>query len=99
MAELSTLGSVIKTAYEGEANTNAYTDAEKTKLAGVAAGATALTIGTTATTAKAGNYQPTWAQVTSKPVGVAVPDAAEGTEVATINALLASLRTAGFIAT
>lgn len=25
------------------------------------------TIGTTATTAKAGNYQPTWAQVTSKP--------------------------------
>lgn len=26
-----------------------------------------LTIGTTATTAKAGNYQPTWAQVTGKP--------------------------------
>jgi len=39
MAELSTLGSVIKTAYEGEANTNAYTDAEKTKLGGIAAGA------------------------------------------------------------
>ena len=32
MAELSTLGSVIKTAYEGEANTNAFTDAEKAKL-------------------------------------------------------------------
>lgn len=31
--------------------------------------------------------------------GVAVPDAAAGTEVATINALLASLRTAGVIAT
>lgn len=30
--------------------------------------------------------------------GVAVPDAAEGTEVTTINALLASLRDAGVIA-
>src|SRR5690625_1434556 len=39
MAELSTLGGVIKTAYEGEANTNAYTDAEKTKLAGIEEGA------------------------------------------------------------
>lgn len=33
--ELSTLGSVIKTAYEAEADTNAFTDAEKSKLAGV----------------------------------------------------------------
>lgn len=32
MPELSTLGSVIKTAYEGEADTNAFTDAEKTKV-------------------------------------------------------------------
>lgn len=39
--QLSTLGSVIKTAYEGQANTNAYTDAEKTKLAGVETSATA----------------------------------------------------------
>lgn len=39
--QLSTLGSVIKTAYEGQANTNAYTDAEKTKVAGVETGATA----------------------------------------------------------
>ena len=39
MAELSTLGSVIKTAYEGQTNTNAYTDAEKSKLSGIAAGA------------------------------------------------------------
>lgn len=39
MAELSTLGSVIKMAYEGQANTNAYTDAEKSKLSGIAAGA------------------------------------------------------------
>lgn len=39
MAELSTLGDVIKTAYEGQENTNAYTDTEKTKLSGIAAGA------------------------------------------------------------
>jgi hypothetical protein len=32
--ELSTLGSVIKTAYEAESDTNAFTDAEKTALAG-----------------------------------------------------------------
>ena len=34
--QLSTLGSVIKTAYEGESDTNAYTDAEKV-LVGTAA--------------------------------------------------------------
>jgi len=33
-------GSEIKTLYEAEADTNAYTDTEKTKLAGVATGAT-----------------------------------------------------------
>jgi len=32
-------GAEIKTAYEGEANTNAFTDAEKTKLSGIATGA------------------------------------------------------------
>jgi len=31
--ELSTLGNVIKSAYEAEADTNAFTDAEKAKLA------------------------------------------------------------------
>lgn len=35
MAELSTLGVVIKTAYEGRPDTNAFTDAEKAKLAGL----------------------------------------------------------------
>lgn len=39
MPELSTLGAVIKTTYEGEADTNAFTDAEKSKLAGIEAGA------------------------------------------------------------
>lgn len=34
-------GAEIKTAYEGEANTNAFTDAEQTKLAGIETGATA----------------------------------------------------------
>jgi len=32
-------GAEIKTAYEAESNTNAYTDAEKTKLSGIATGA------------------------------------------------------------
>lgn len=41
MAELSTLGDVIKTAYEGESNTNAFTDAEKSKLSQIEAGAQA----------------------------------------------------------
>lgn len=35
--ELSTLGGPIKTAYEGEPDTNAFTDAEKTKLANLSA--------------------------------------------------------------
>ncbi len=39
--QLSTLGSVIKTAYEGEADTNVFTDSEKSKLTGIASGATA----------------------------------------------------------
>lgn len=37
--ELSTLGSVIKTAYEAENDTNAFTDAEKAKLAAIEAAA------------------------------------------------------------
>lgn len=39
--ELSTLGATIKAAYEGEMNTNAFTDAEKTTLANIEANATA----------------------------------------------------------
>lgn len=35
--------------------------------AAIGAGTSSLAIGTTASTAKAGNYAPTWAQVTSKP--------------------------------
>ena len=35
MAELSTLGQVIKAAYEGQPNTNAYTDGDKSTLNGL----------------------------------------------------------------
>ena len=122
MPELITLGGPIKATYEGQPNTNAFTDAEKAKLANlselassgqwvdlqgkpavIAAGADAATaraaigagtsnlaIGTTAATAKAGNWVP--------PAGVAVADAVDETDVvAQFNELLASLRTAGFI--
>ena len=37
--QLSTLGAVIKTAYEGQEDTNAFTNADKTKLTGIQAGA------------------------------------------------------------
>lgn len=40
MPELSTLGHVIKPAYEAQPNTNAFTDAEKSKLAGIESEAT-----------------------------------------------------------
>lgn len=45
MADITTLGAPIKTAYEGQANTNAFTDAEKTKLAGVPSSFDADTVG------------------------------------------------------
>lgn len=60
------------------------------------------TIGTTSTTAKAGNYAPPNATGAARGLvlqGAAVADATEGTESDAINALLASLRTAGVIAT
>ena len=37
-------GAEIKTAYESQSNTNAYTDAEKTKLSGIASGAEVNTV-------------------------------------------------------
>lgn len=40
MPELSTLGHVIKPAYEAQPNTNAFTDAEKSKLSGIESEAT-----------------------------------------------------------
>ncbi len=43
------------------------TQAEARSAIGAGTGNSNLEIGTTASTAKAGNYQPTWAQVTGKP--------------------------------
>jgi hypothetical protein len=61
--ELSTLGSVIKTAYEGETDTNAFTDAEKTKLSGIETGAEANVVTSVAT--KTGNVVLAAADITS----------------------------------
>ena len=135
MAELSTLGSVIKTAYEGQSNTNAFTDALQSKLNGIAAGAQVNTvspgdiptapadigaataaqgalaesavqpgdIGTAAAqnvgafaTAAQGALAETAIQ--SIPQGVAVPDVEDAPTMEEFNALLASLRGAGLIA-
>lgn len=138
MPELSTLGAVIKTTYEGEADTNAFTDAEKSKLAGIEAGAQvnvpapvqSVNGQTGAVTLTAGDvgalpddYTPPAAPVQSvngqtgavqlsaadvgalpdsysPPQGAAVSDAADESDAVTqLNALLASLRAAGIIAT
>lgn len=59
-------------------------DAAAARLAiGAGTGSSSLALGTSGTTAKAGDYQPTWAQVTAKP--------------ATVTALPATLGTAGQI--
>lgn len=71
----------------------AMTQAERDKLATVAANATALVIGTTATTAKAGNYSPTPAGIGAvatvggafrewkpRPASQGYPSAAEGAQ-------------------
>jgi len=55
--ELSTLGSTIKEAYEGQSNTNAFTDGEKTKLAGLSNAYGDLTgVPTFAPVATSGSY-------------------------------------------
>lgn len=121
--ELSTLGDVIKTAYEGQSNTNAFTDALQSKLNGIEAGADVTpTLADVATSGAYGDLtgtptlgtaasQPSSAFATaaqgaladtalqSVPAGVAVADAVDETDVvAQFNALLASLRGAGLIA-
>lgn len=44
MPDITELGAPIKQAYEGQPDTNDYTDAEKAKLAGVEAGAQVNTV-------------------------------------------------------
>lgn len=88
MAELSTLGGVIKPAYEGEANTNAFTDAEKAKLEGISAGANNYTLPVAG------------ASLGGVTLGAAVADATDETDVVDrLNDLLASLRASGAIGT
>lgn len=69
----------------------------------IGAGTSNLTIGTTASTAKAGNYTPPNAATGTRGLvlmGAAVTDATDGDDVVDqLNALLASLRTAGSLAT
>jgi len=60
----------LDTALTGKADTvHGHTVADVTGLQAAldAKGTSSLTLGTTSTTAKAGDYQPTWAQVTGKP--------------------------------
>lgn len=114
MAELSTLGDVIKVAYEGESNTNAFTDAEKSKLSGIASGATVNSTDASlrARSSHTGTQDAStitglsevatsgaYGDLTGSPQGAAVADAASEEEVVQqFNSLLASLRAAGLIA-
>jgi hypothetical protein len=67
----------------------------------IGAGTSNLTIGTTASTAKAGNYTPPDATTSTRGLvlmGAAVADATDGSDVVDqFNALLASLRAAGML--
>jgi hypothetical protein len=69
----------------------------------IGAGTSDLTLGTTASTAKAGDYTPPNAATGTRGLvlmGAAVADATDGTDVVTqFNALLASLRAAGSLDT
>lgn len=71
--------------------------------AAIGAGTSNLTIGTTASTAKAGDYTPPNATTSTRGLvlmGAAVADATDESDVvAQLNALLASLRAAGMLAT
>lgn len=104
MPELSTLGDVIKPAYEGESNTNAFTDAEKQKLGQIEAGAQANLVDsvngqTGEVTLSAGDVG-ALPDSYSPPQGAAVQDATDETDVVEqLNALLSSLRAAGLIET
>lgn len=60
----------------------AGTDAAAARTA-IGAGTSSLVIGTTASTAKAGNYVPTWTEITSKPAVIAA-----GTDAATARAAI-----------
>lgn len=86
VAELSNASAVAKSALTA-------VDAAAFRAAiGAGVGNSNLTIGTTSTTAKAGDYQPTWAQVTGKPttfapiIGSGAADAVAGNDARLTNA-------------
>lgn len=67
--ELNTLGTVIKATYEAEPNTNAFTDAEKTKLAGLSPSQSSGSWNDLAD--KPATFPSTWATVSGKPAYIA----------------------------
>ena len=69
--ELGTLGGVIKTAYEGEANTHAYTTADRDKVANVPADTTTALAGKSDTTH---NHDLDYAAIGHDHAGVYAPD-------------------------
>jgi hypothetical protein len=73
--DISTLGAALKTAYEGEANTNAYTDAEVTKLAGIEAGAKVNTIDSDPTGITGADQVTNVVSLTTSEYGAITPDA------------------------
>lgn len=56
---------------EGKPDYIAAGETQAAARAAIGAGTSSLTIGTTAATAKAGNYQPAWGDVTGKPAVIA----------------------------
>lgn len=73
--ELNTLGAVIKTAYEGQTDTNAFTDAEKDKLAGLAD--TSFSGEYADLTGKPSLFSGAWPDLTGKPLYIAAGDSRE----------------------
>ena len=84
-------GAQIKTAYEAESNTNAFTDAEKTKLTGVAEGATAVGPSYFQTTGSTSNSSSLITNITT--TNISAGDLIEGTNIPssmTVNAIVSA---------
>lgn len=73
--ELNTLGAVIKTAYEGQDDTNAFTNADKDKLANLAD--TSFSGAYVDLTGKPALFSGAWPDLTDKPLYIAAGDSRE----------------------
>lgn len=73
--ELNTLGAVIKAAYEGQDDTNAFTNADKDKLASLAD--TSFSGAYADLTGKPALFSGAWPDLTSKPLYIAAGDSRE----------------------